>query len=151
MLCGRRWSDAGQCSPKQDSKRFNSITKTIHFAHLSILLIYDCVHKKSELSHKNRTSHGWRGCNGLCLVQQLCLCTTYLLQPLQARFLCGEFRILLRQSILIIVWWQFLNGFKVIRHYSILPFRTFDLSVFLQIRTIIKKICLKKRIIYHIM
>ena len=24
-------------SPKQDSKRFNSITKTIHFAHLGIL------------------------------------------------------------------------------------------------------------------
>ena len=29
-------------SPKQDSKRFNSITKTIiHFAHLGILLIYE--------------------------------------------------------------------------------------------------------------
>ena len=27
-------------SPKQDSKRFNSITKTIHFAHLGILFIY---------------------------------------------------------------------------------------------------------------
>ena len=38
---------AGSCfgkyiaeSPKQDSKRFNSITKTIHFAHLGILFIY---------------------------------------------------------------------------------------------------------------
>ena len=38
---------AGSCvdkynaeSPKQDSKRFNSITKTIHFAHLVILFIY---------------------------------------------------------------------------------------------------------------
>ena len=27
-------------SPKQDSKRFNSITKTIQFAHLVLLLIY---------------------------------------------------------------------------------------------------------------
>ena len=27
-------------SPKQGSKRFNSITKTIHFAYLGILLIY---------------------------------------------------------------------------------------------------------------
>ena len=27
-------------SSKQGSKRFNSITKTIHFAHLGILLIY---------------------------------------------------------------------------------------------------------------
>ena len=30
-------------SPKQDSKRINSITKTIHFAHLgTILFIYAC-------------------------------------------------------------------------------------------------------------
>ena len=28
-------------SSKQGSKRFNSITKTIHFAHLGILFIYD--------------------------------------------------------------------------------------------------------------
>ena len=27
-------------SPKQGSKRFNSITKTIHFAHLGIIFIY---------------------------------------------------------------------------------------------------------------
>ena len=27
-------------SPKQGSKRFNSITKTIHWAHLGILFIY---------------------------------------------------------------------------------------------------------------
>ena len=27
-------------SPKQDSKRFNSMTKTIHFAHLVILFIF---------------------------------------------------------------------------------------------------------------
>ena len=30
-------------SPKQDSRRFNSITMTIHFAHLGILFIYDMV------------------------------------------------------------------------------------------------------------
>ena len=28
-------------SPKQGSKRFNSITKTIQFAHLAILFIYE--------------------------------------------------------------------------------------------------------------
>ena len=42
-------SDAGQAgivgkynaeSPKKSSKRFNSITKTIYFAHLVILFIY---------------------------------------------------------------------------------------------------------------
>ena len=30
-------------SPKQGSKRFNSITKKIHFAHLGILIIYICL------------------------------------------------------------------------------------------------------------
>ena len=29
-------------SPNQGRKRFNSITKTIHFAHLGILFIYGC-------------------------------------------------------------------------------------------------------------
>ena len=41
---GRRaGSDAGKYKaegPKQDSKKFNSITKTIHFAPLGILFIY---------------------------------------------------------------------------------------------------------------
>ena len=50
MLCVRRWSDAGPAgrvrwynaeSPKQGDKRFYSITKTIHFAYLGILFIYD--------------------------------------------------------------------------------------------------------------
>ena len=50
MLSVRRcMSDAGQAgivgkynaeSPKKSSKRFNSITKTIYFAHLVILFIY---------------------------------------------------------------------------------------------------------------
>ena len=52
MLCVRWWSDAilvGRVmdvgkynaeSPKQDSKRLNSVTKTIHFAYLGILFIY---------------------------------------------------------------------------------------------------------------
>ena len=50
MLCVRRWSDAGPGpvlastiyaeSPKQGSKKFSSITKTIHFAHLGILVIF---------------------------------------------------------------------------------------------------------------
>ena len=47
MLCVRLLSDAGpagrvRCwaSPKQGSKRFNFIMKTIHFAHLGILLNY---------------------------------------------------------------------------------------------------------------
>ena len=52
MLCVQRWSDARpvgrvRCwqiynaeSPKQDSKWFNFIMKTIHFAHLVILFIY---------------------------------------------------------------------------------------------------------------
>ena len=38
MLCVRRWSDVE--SPKQGSKRFNFITKTICFAHLGLLFIY---------------------------------------------------------------------------------------------------------------
>ena len=55
MLHIRRWSNAGlvqwyqpgwykykynALSPKQCSKRVNSFTKTIHFAHLGILSIY---------------------------------------------------------------------------------------------------------------
>ena len=48
MLCVRRWSDARLAagvgkynakSPKQGIKRFYSITKTIHFAHLGILFV----------------------------------------------------------------------------------------------------------------
>ena len=44
VMPGRRVG-SGVCkynpkSPKQDSKRFNSITMTIHFAHLGILFIY---------------------------------------------------------------------------------------------------------------
>ena len=40
-----RWAGSGVDkhnaeSPEQGSKRFNSITKTIHFAHLGILFIY---------------------------------------------------------------------------------------------------------------
>ena len=55
MLCVRRWSDAGAggqgqvlastvpCQePKTGSKMLNSITKTIHFAHLGILIFYLC-------------------------------------------------------------------------------------------------------------
>ena len=42
---GRRTgSGDGKCiaeSPKQNSKRFNFITKTIHFAHLVVLFIYE--------------------------------------------------------------------------------------------------------------
>ena len=56
MLCVRRWSDVKQAcssgvgkynaeSPKLGSKRFNSITKTIYFAHLCILVIYDRVER----------------------------------------------------------------------------------------------------------
>ena len=44
MMLGRQaGSGVGQYnakSPKQDSKVFNSITKTIQFAHLGILFIY---------------------------------------------------------------------------------------------------------------
>ena len=45
MLPVQRWagSDVGKYnakSAKQDSEKFNFITKTIHFAHLDILFIY---------------------------------------------------------------------------------------------------------------
>ena len=48
MFCVRRWSDAWPASrvhiecrePKQSSKRFNSITKSIPLAHLGLLVIY---------------------------------------------------------------------------------------------------------------
>ena len=43
MLSWRAGSGVGKYNaktPKQDSKRFNFITKTIHFAHLGILFIY---------------------------------------------------------------------------------------------------------------
>ena len=42
MLCVRWWSNGkfNAESPKQGSKRLNSITKTIHFAHLGLLFIY---------------------------------------------------------------------------------------------------------------
>ena len=36
-LCVRRWSDAGPAGRVRCRKRFKSITKTIHFAHLGIL------------------------------------------------------------------------------------------------------------------
>ena len=44
MLGRRAWSGIGKYnakSTKQGSKGFNSISKTIHFAHISILFIYD--------------------------------------------------------------------------------------------------------------
>ena len=37
-------------SPKQSSKRFNSITNTIHLAHLVILIIYVWVYSRTRLS-----------------------------------------------------------------------------------------------------
>ena len=52
-MYGGAWSDArgrragsfvgryNAENPKQDSKRFNSITKTIHFAYLGLLFIYE--------------------------------------------------------------------------------------------------------------
>ena len=45
-------------SPKQDSRRFNSITMTIHFAHLGILFIYE----GGELEDPE----GSGGCCGSC-------------------------------------------------------------------------------------
>ena len=53
MLCVRPWSDAelaGRVRLKQGSKRFNSITKTIHFAHLGLLFIYKNVYKIYRLN-----------------------------------------------------------------------------------------------------
>ena len=43
VMFGMAWLGVGKYnakSPKQGSKWFNSITKTIHFAHLGILIIY---------------------------------------------------------------------------------------------------------------
>ena len=58
VMLGRQ---AGSCvgkyndeSPKQGSKSFNSFTKTIHFAHLSILFIYGFDLNESTLSAKTR-------------------------------------------------------------------------------------------------
>ena len=71
MLCAQRWSEAGpagrviRCwqvlyndeSPKQGSKKINSIMKTIPFAHLVILCIYVCLPSRAK-KHKNKT-HSW--------------------------------------------------------------------------------------------
>ena len=50
-------------------------------------------HKKSESRHKNRACPGWCGCNGICWVFVDTKSTgtpLNLLQPWQARFLCGD-------------------------------------------------------------
>ena len=58
VLFVRRWSDAELAgkynakTPKQDSKRFNFITKTIHFAHLGTVYCLSMVQR----IHKPRTS-----------------------------------------------------------------------------------------------
>ena len=58
MLCVEQWSDAGPAgkyniaSQKQGSKRFNSITKTIHFAHLGIFFIYALTPRKLLSAYK---------------------------------------------------------------------------------------------------
>ena len=73
MLCVRRWSDAGLAcrvdvawlvycwKPKTGCKRFNSIKKTIHFAHLVILFIYD-EETKFNSEQKTCIETGHDGC-----------------------------------------------------------------------------------------
>ena len=63
MLCLQRWSDAGPAgsgvvkviaeSPKQGRKRLNFITKTISFAYLGILFIYDVYTDQNKVYTKN--------------------------------------------------------------------------------------------------
>ena len=72
MLSVRRcMSDAGQAgivgkynaeSPKKSSKRFNSITKTIYFAHLVILFIYVVNVQDQHRTYKTITElfESWR-------------------------------------------------------------------------------------------
>ena len=53
MLGRRAGSGVGKYnaeSPKQSSKRFNSIMKTIHFAHLGILFIYELYRPQKVVS-----------------------------------------------------------------------------------------------------
>ena len=70
MLCVRRWSDARLAagvgkynakSPKQGIKRFYSITKSIHFAHLGILFVCAVLHcrrlkERQVAQHQHRHS-----------------------------------------------------------------------------------------------
>ena len=66
MLCLRRWSNAGQAgrvnynakSPKHGKKTFDSITKTIHFAHLGILFIYVPTHEEGVADDVGGGVHG---------------------------------------------------------------------------------------------
>ena len=100
MLCAQRWSEAGpagrviRCwqvlyndeSPKQGSKKINSIMKTIPFAHLVILCIYVCLLFKGKKNTKTKHILGIilkalsRYCPLNAFHPDLCLCHGLLLQ-----------------------------------------------------------------------